>query len=138
MTVKSAGGIHSFSNIFGKKSEACFQGLAVFQKWFVPYLSPSRISLYIVDILGKDGTFSLSVMPNQLESSLSQNGSWESGRKRENDSYGGGGKSKKILPRVSFSYLKSPYPFTQHLCHMYQPIDWRNRESLFCFLEGKC
>lgn len=80
-------------------------------------------SLYIVDILGKDGTFSLSVMPNQLESSLSQNGSWESGRKRENDSYGGGGKSKKILPRVSFSYLKSPYPFTQHLCHMYQPID---------------
>lgn len=57
-------------------------------------------------------------------------------RREEKDSYGGGGKPKKILPRVSFTYSKSPPPFTQHLCHMYQPIDWRNGESLF--LEVKC
>lgn len=34
MMVKSTGGIYSFSNIFEKESEACFQGLAIFQKWF--------------------------------------------------------------------------------------------------------
>ena len=33
ITVKSAGRIYSFSNIFRKKSEACLQRLAVFQKW---------------------------------------------------------------------------------------------------------
>lgn len=63
MMVKCAEGIYSFSNVFGKESEACFQGLATFQKWFAKLFSTSPLqgSLCIVDTPGKSGTFSLSV-----------------------------------------------------------------------------
>lgn len=53
--------------------------------------------------------------------------------REERDAYGGGGKPKKMLPRVSFSCLKSPHPFAQPPWHMYQPMEWRVEDHPFAF-----
>lgn len=59
-------------------------------------------------------------------------GKEEMSKREEKDAYGGG-KPKKTLPRVSFSYLKSPQPFTQSPWHIDHHMDWRMEDNSFAF-----